>query len=53
MADRLLAFGALTGAFTPAAVLGALPPVLISVTTVLLVFRLVELAFAPIEPRAH
>jgi hypothetical protein len=53
VADRLLAFGALTGAFTPAAVLGALPPVLISVTTVLLVFRLVELAFAPVEPHAH
>ena len=47
MVDRIVAVTVLSGAFTPAAVIGALPPVLISVTTVLLVFQLVAMAFAP------
>jgi hypothetical protein len=45
--DRLLCLAVLSVAFTPAAVVGALPPVLISVATVSLVFLLVELAFGP------
>ena len=52
MVDRLIALTALSGAFTPAAVLGALPPVLISVTTVFLVFQLVAMAFAPVPARS-